>query len=285
MDVSNYQRTEEGGLPVEGQGELERLLVIRERVSGLVSDLITAIDTLNSVLPASELRTKRLGLTYQPDAEYLANLVLKELNQYSDKNQSRADRVARNIDCLFWRRAMDDSGLGEFMSASVRDAFDRSLEENELKFDRSRVYQQFESLVGAHQAIFVSSVIDVFDSLAPRFKSNDGISFGDKLIFPSYFSSGTYSQLCHTQVDDLERLIRLIEACPVARNESSATKIREAFNNGLNTYEDRLFSARMFHGNRNLHLSIKSAAALSQMNQILAREKGNCLGHRTRKRA
>ncbi|SCU73998.1 Methyltransferase domain protein [Cupriavidus necator] len=199
---------------------------------------------------------------------------------------NRADAehaILRTIDTQGWQYLLAESGLRTFMDARAREQWNRQIAEGDVpELTAANIEATFSQLYRARGEMFERGVIACFQRLSWDYKTNQPFRFGKRLIVTYLFSHGSPNHRITDELDDLLRVMRVLDGQPEADHRHGAYHlITEAWRARLTEAQNDYLHVRWFR-NGNGHLTFKRLDLVDQMNQILARHYPNALASEAR---
>lgn len=197
------------------------------------------------------------------DPEYLAR---------EGENGDAIKRIVSHVDSVLWRGLMDVAGIKRMMSASQYEAKMDEIYNNPEPVSVQTVNELVKSLHENADEIFKQSVVDVFRSIHPGYKTNKPMSFGKKIIlhaalsqwFGTWATYGDYDK----KLSDLHRVLYVINGLRPHDFPSAAMLQCLRGNGAAGEYcDERLRLVAYQNGNVHAYLKQEDVDAL---NSILA---------------
>lgn len=196
-----------------------------------------------------------------------------------------ADKVKRDADRSGWWSIMQQSGLWDFMDHQARNEWRDSLEKGAFPpLTHENVEATITQVYHDRKAMMVRGVVEVYQRLDDSYKSNQPMRFGDRVILRWLMdaSYGRYAFPNHTkcdQLDDLDRMIRVLRGLPEQTRERHAFRILSDATNGTGPWvaEFDFFTIKLWK-NGNGHLTWKHQVDQDRLNKILALSGPNQIG-------
>jgi hypothetical protein len=195
--------------------------------------------------------------------------------------QADLDRTLRlGIDAAAWQYLMHESGLRSFMDATARKKWDEAVSTGDIpEFNEPNVRSTFSMLHDSRGEMFERGVIACFKGLAWDYKTNLPQKFGKRIIL-SYLT-GWHSYEKHNQLDDLLRVMHILDGKPEPDHRASVGQLMRAA--GLDGYgakagqcENDYLHIRTFM-NTNGHITFKRSDLVDKMNLIIAKHYSGAL--------
>lgn len=201
--------------------------------------------------------------------------------------------VQIQVDKYVWHWLVSHTHLGQFMTSEQRQAFADSTSDSttnadswdEVKYVPLTVETAQATLlkIAAHAGDSVEiSVVELFHKLSRKHKSNDGFSFGKRLVYTQVMGRfGVMDCEVSEALYEFQRVVDLMEGRMPAENAWMSElnqKIREAFRRDELGCETDSIRGRLFK-NGNAHFFLKNQETIDKMNAIVAKRLGgNHLG-------
>lgn len=267
-----------------GDGIVDQALQERERVMALVKQAVLCLKELNTIKTEFNLALQRD--TFILMAGDVLKCVERTMSSHPD---IYVEKIQHLIDAHFWHNIVESSRLTTVMNAKMKKDFRTQIERSPPSFTRDVVYPSLDSCLKNRMATFIEGAIEIFKGLSPGFKSNDGILFRSRIIFPkALYPTGWNNYFKYDDsVNDLERIFLLLDGKdPTDFRGLNAASHRIA-NAKMEDEDDDFqlpyFSCRMYK-NGSVHLYFTHEALLSKLNNLLAAYYGESLGQRQAKR-
>src|SRR5690349_5481991 len=198
--------------------------------------------------------------------------------------------VRRSIDSGVWEYMLDAVGLKAMMDAKAIEEFRKQNRENPPEATLDNLAATLAHLDGQRVAIFDRGVINLFERLDHKFKTNPGFRLEKKIIISSalgHYGGWNHYGSANAQVRDLDRIFHLLDGkAPKDHLADAAAAVGAARSRGRDqqVVETEYFTFRLMR-NGNLHVAFKRADLVRGVNEIIAAHFGAVLGHDRRTRA
>lgn len=174
-------------------------------------------------------------------------------------------RFAKLVGSGAWDFLLHESGIRSFMSARLRDDWDKQIRKAEVpEFTVENIAATFQALYADRAIMFEQGIVELFRGLSWCYRTNMPQRFGKRLIVKHATSSFGSSRL-----DDLNRAFHVLEGRPEPDHRSGmyahTFSRRPPFQVDLD-----YFSMRVFR-NANAHLCFKDMALVDRLNEIIAK--------------
>lgn len=184
----------------------------------------------------------------------------------------------RKIDASGWSYLLDQSGIKTFMSAKVREEWDKAIGDLKVpELTAENIWATFQALYDQRGEMFEAGVIEVFRSLSWHYKTNRPVKFGKRLVMnymlDGWFGSGSVSFSGANKLDDLIRVLCVLDGKPEPDHRQGSYRLLNAAKWPVATRDVELHGVVSVRGfkNRNAHITFLRLDLVERMNQILAK--------------
>jgi hypothetical protein len=243
-------------------------------------------EAFGMIRDAKEMVRRATGSNYAgPDLQNMSFYNIERGDFEGDMND-----VRKRIDSGVWEYMLDAVGLKAMMDAKAIEEFRKQNREDPPEATLDNLAATMGHLDGQRVAIFDRGVINLFERLDHKFKTNPSFRLEKKIIIKSAF--GQYGGWNHyrradDEVRDLDRIFHLLDGkAPKDHLADAAAAVGAARTRSRDqqVVETEYFTFRLMV-NGNLHVVFKRADLVRGVNRIIAAHFGAVLGHDRRKRA
>lgn len=184
------------------------------------------------------------------------------------------EMIVKRIDSTIWKGLMDVAGIKRMMSASQYDAKMDEIYSDPETVSVQAVNELVKSLHQNADEIFKQSVVDVFRSITPGYKTNKPMAFSKKIILrcalSQWFSTWSTHGDHDKKLSDLHRILYVING--LKPHDYPANAMLQCLRGKGGEYKDECLRL-VGYQNGNVHAYISQADA-DALNSILAGEYG-----------
>jgi hypothetical protein len=190
---------------------------------------------------------------------------------------AEAMAVARkHIDEHAWQSLQRLSGLRNLMDVQATKDFAKQLSEDPPPFCLDNITSTYMQLAADAGEIFERGLVNVFHGLnSRRYKTNSAFRLGKRAVLTgvlgtfhrgwNHYASGRET------LADLDRCFHVLDGKKPPETSNAADAIEQAYNAGRSTVDTPYFSARLFPGNKNIHLTFTRLDLVERANDIVAK--------------
>ena len=261
--------------------ELDQLLEDRARAVDLLTRAIDMIAEANALTPDPDGRD---------DVRQLKTGLVAELRNPSwygiEKPDARASLVRdcmQHFDRKGWMLLLKRSQMADLMSHQDKDAYYQQLSDDPPELNRESVVGTFTSLFGNRRETWRRGVVELFASLARRYKSHDPFKVSRRMILPNALGWSGWSFYTHAddKVNDLQRVIHVIQGKePPAAEEQWSRLIDRARRDGAKGWQAGTLVQFRWFKNGSLHIWMQDDTITAAINDIIAEHYGAVLAGR-----
>lgn len=168
------------------------------------------------------------------------------------------EMIVKRIDSTIWKGLMDVAGIKRMMSASQYDAKMDEIYNDPETVSVQAVNELVKSLHQNADEIFKQSVVDVFRSITPGYKTNKPMAFGKKIILHAALSQWFSTWSTHGDYDkklsDLHRILYVING--IKPHEHPDGEMLKCLRGPGGEYQDERLRLVSFQ-NGNVHAYLK----------------------------
>jgi hypothetical protein len=198
--------------------------------------------------------------------------------QYTCENHLLSDdampKIIARLDASCWSKLMHESGLLTFMDAKARADFREKIDKCQTPpLTRENIEETFRSLYNSRDDMFDRGVIACFKKLSWDYKTNNPVKFGKRIIKTYLTSYGSFSHSTLNDLDDLQRVFRVVEGKPEEDHRNCLSSRMYALNgrsNATGTFTDEYMAIKWFK-NGNGHITFLKERAVDKLNSIIAK--------------
>ena len=187
-----------------------------------------------------------------------------------------------------WTALLDASRLSTVMSSSDIDTLRKEITMTAPEISRANVIATFLTLYEQRFDSFRKGLVELFQALCRRFRSNEPFKIGRRVILDNALSGPFWSHRSSGQdrINDLFRVLTLLDGKDpgqIPREEQIDELILKAVRAGEENYDHEYFEARFF-GNGNVHIWLtKRQDLIDKANRMIAEHYGNTLANDNKK--
>jgi hypothetical protein len=189
--------------------------------------------------------------------------------------------VIAEVDQHAWASLQKLSGLRTLMDDKARREFEEQLAKQPPAFTADNITATYMSLAADAGNIFERGLVNVFNNFNPhRYKTNSAFKIGPRAVLAHVFTeygSWNYYARYEQQLIDLDRVFHVLDGKKPPEGSTAADVIYFARKEKKQTAETPYFTARIFHGNGNVHLKFTRLDLVNRANDIIARHFGATL--------
>jgi hypothetical protein len=197
---------------------------------------------------------------------------------------AEAMKVARkNVDEHAWQSLQRLSGLRNLMDSQATKDFAKQLAENPPEFTADNITATYMQLAAESGDIFERGLVNVFQGLNVRkYKTNSAFSIGKRVVLThvlgTFHSGWNHYANGRETLADLDRVFHVLDGKKPPEGGNAADAMEHAYRREkASEFDSIYFSARMFRGNGNVHLTFKRLDLVNKANDIIARHFGAAL--------
>lgn len=184
------------------------------------------------------------------------------------------DRVVRDLDRAFWRRAFDLTGFSKLMDYEAKNKFERDLENDPPEFTMENIKTTFLALFQDADEMFNRGIVNVFKQLSPDFKRHDCFKVAEKIILQYTCDSFYDYPFIHYGkgqiINDVDRVFKILDSQQHnSRELESALNTHWKANGHGSVYEDDYYQVKAYK-NGNTHWKFKRLDLLEKVNELIA---------------
>jgi hypothetical protein len=168
------------------------------------------------------------------------------------------------------------------MDAKATKEFSEQVSKEPPQFTVENITATYMALATDAPAIFERGLVNVFRGLNVReYKTNSAFRIGKRVVLTSVL--GTFHRGWNhwndgrERIADLDRVFHVLDGKAPPDTANAADTIEHAYNQELTTVDTPYFSARLFPGNKNIHLTFTRLDLVNKANDIIARQFGATL--------
>lgn len=196
----------------------------------------------------------------------------------------------RRVDAKCWDFLLAQSGLWSFMDATTREAWNKSIDEDEFPLlTRENITATFAKLYDERGAMFEQGVIALFRNLSWAYKTNQPVKLGKRIVVKYVVEKNVYARRSETygishgganKLDDIIRVMSILDGKPEPDHRNgayhTANNVRFAREGGTMQLDLEYMHVRGFK-NGNAHVTFKRLDLVDGLNRIIAKHFPNAL--------
>lgn len=196
---------------------------------------------------------------------------------------AEAMKVARkHVDEHAWQSLQRLSGLRNLMDTEATKEFSKQLSDNPPEFTANNITATYMQLAAESGDIFARGLVNVFQSLNVRkYKTNSAFSIGKRVVLTAvlghYGSGWSHWRSGREQIADLDRVFHVLDGKKPPEGSNAADVIEHGYKLKQAVIETTYFSARLFPGNKNIHLTFTRLDLVDKANDVIATQLGRTL--------
>lgn len=200
-----------------------------------------------------------------------------EGSKYSERDAlAEAMKEARQrVDMFAWQSLQRLSGLRNLMDAQATKEFAKQLSENPPEFTADNIKATYFSLAEQSADIFERGLVNVFRGINTRkYKTNSAFRIGKRAVLSHVLGAWAgwnhYAEGRET-IADLDRCFHVLDGKKPPEASNAADVIEYGYKQKQTVVDTPYFSARLFRGNKNIHLTFKRPDLVDRANDIIAK--------------
>lgn len=195
------------------------------------------------------------------------------------KHDALAEAMAvarKRVDMFAWQSLQRLSGLRNLMDSQATQEFAKQLSEKPPEFTVDNIKATYFSLAEQSADIFERGLVNVFHGLnSRRYKTNSAFRIGKRAVLSgvlgSFGSGWNYYAHGRETIADLDRCFHVLDGKRPPEASNAADVIEFGYKQKQAVVDTPYFSARLFRGNKNIHLTFKRLDLVDRANDIIAK--------------
>lgn len=193
----------------------------------------------------------------------------------------------KRVDMFAWQSLQRLSGLRNLMDAQATKDFAKQLSDNPPPFTDANIVATYTGLAAQSADIFERGLVNVFHGLNVRkYKTNSAFRVGKRVVLShvlgSWHSGWNHYANGRETIADLDRCFHILDGKKPPETANAADTVQHAYAQRQAVVETPYFSARLFPGNKNIHLTFKRLDLVDRANDIIAKQASGSLPDDTR---
>jgi hypothetical protein len=201
-----------------------------------------------------------------------------EGSKYSERDAlAEAMKEARQrVDMYAWQSLQRLSGLRNLMDAQATQEFAKQLSENPPEFTVGNITATYMNLAAQSGDIFERGLVNVFRGINTRkYKTNSAFRIGKRAVLSGVLGAwgSGWNHYAHGRetIADLDRCFHVLDGKKPPKASNAADVIEYAYKAKQTVVATPYFSARLFRGNKNIHLTFLRPDLVDRANDIIAK--------------